>query len=151
MIKKKINRIRRFFAKQNDNIFLFVWDSLGIDVCLLVLVWLVWCVRQSIGAPSGPSNHAISLSPPFGRGWAHIPQCEPGPSPGAAQGAHKIWPRWPHATIHLLWQDPNLDRIRFLGIRGSNIPGRFFCPGNGDAGEDLPKLVQASRLHRLPI
>lgn len=119
-------------------------------VCLF-WIWLVWCVWQSIWAFSGPSRYTTSFTPSFGCSGVHISECESGTSPKAAHGAHEVGPGRAHATICLLWQNSDLDYIRVMGICGSNISRHFLRPWDGDAGEDLLKLVQASWLHCLSI
>lgn len=118
-----------------------------------VLCWilLVWCVWESLWASGSPSNYTIGISPSLGCGGAHISECYSGPSLKAAYDADEFGPGRTHPTIHLLWQNTNLDHICVLGLCGSNISRHFLRPRDGNAIKDLPKLVQASRLHRLSI
>lgn len=109
----------------------------------------VRCVRQRIWASGGPSNYTPSLSPSPGPSPAYIPQHQPSKGPGEAERPNGARLSWADATVHLLRQEPELDRVGLVGLRGPNIPGRILGPGHGNAGPDLPQLASESRLHRV--
>ena len=108
-------------------------------------------VRQYIWASGCPPSGPTSVPPPPGHSPAHIPQHGPGQGPEEAPGPNRPGLGRAHATVHLLRPDPDVDRIGVVGLRGADIPGRPDGPGDGDAGSDLPQLVQAGRLHRLRL
>ncbi|KAG2380304.1 uncharacterized protein HKW66_Vig0170830 [Vigna angularis] len=80
-------------------------------------LWVFRCVRQSLWASGGPSTYTAGVYTSLGRGRAHISKREPGAGSEAAERAHEAGPSRAHAAIYLLRQGPDLDRIRFVGIR----------------------------------
>ncbi|PKA58918.1 hypothetical protein AXF42_Ash001011 [Apostasia shenzhenica] len=56
-----------------------------------------------------------------------------------------------HAAVDLLGRRPVLDGFDLLELRRSGGEGDHVSEGDGDAGEDLSKLVPQGRLHRLRL
>lgn len=109
----------------------------------------VWCLRKLIWSAGFTPRGSTRDVAPLGCCGTNLSKYDSSSSTSTSFGSNEAWLRCSHATIHLLWQDTELDCFSLLGICSPNISRDVITSRNRNAIKNILELVQESRLYRI--